>query len=117
MEFLNDVLVQPFADMAAAPDFLLQVLWEGLVGGVVFSSLASLLLLAPLADLAPGYALLVGAILGVVGQVGDLAESLLKRDAGVKDSGSVLPGFGGVLDLIDSPLVAAPVAYWLIAAA
>ncbi|WP_299377669.1 phosphatidate cytidylyltransferase, partial [uncultured Kiloniella sp.] len=84
--------------------------WEGLVGGVVFSSLASLLLLAPLADLAPGYALLVGAILGVVGQVGDLAESLLKRDAGVKDSGSILPGFGGVLDLIGAarPSIADP---------
>ena len=40
MEFLNDVLVQPFADMAAAPDFLLQVLWEGLVGGVLYALIA-----------------------------------------------------------------------------
>lgn len=89
--------------------------WEGLVGGVVSSAIVSLLLLAPLADLTPGYALVVGAVLGLVGQIGDLAESLLKRDAGIKDSGSVLPGFGGVLDLIDSPLLAAPVAYWLLA--
>jgi CDP-diglyceride synthetase len=56
---------------------------------------------------------LSGILLGAVGQVGDLLESLLKRDAGVKDSGAV-PGFGGVLDILDSPLLAAPVAYWLL---
>lgn len=54
-----------------------------------------------------GYALLVG----IAGIIGDLAESMLKRDAAVKDSSSWLPGFGGVLDLLDSLLVAAPVAY------
>ncbi|MFI4861784.1 MAG: phosphatidate cytidylyltransferase [Phycisphaerales bacterium JB063] len=89
--------------------------WEGLAGGVVLAMLVSVLLLRPLADLTPGYALLVGAVLGVVGQLGDLAISLLKRDAQVKDAGQTLPGFGGVLDMIDSPLLAAPVAYWLLA--
>lgn len=59
-----------------------------------------------------GNALLVGLLLGAAGMLGDLAESLLKRDAGLKDSSRWLPGFGGVLDIIDSLLLAAPVA-WL----
>ncbi len=91
--------------------------WEGLVGGVVVASLVSLATLTPLADLHWGYALLVGAVLAVVGQGGDLLASMMKRDAAVKDSGSSIPGFGGVLDVIDSPLLAGPVAYWLLALA
>ena len=58
---------------------------------------------------------LVGGTLGAAGLVGDLWESLLKRGAAVKDSGNAVPGHGGVLDRFDSLLVAAPVAYWLLA--
>jgi phosphatidate cytidylyltransferase len=54
---------------------------------------------------------LFGVILGGIGQLGDLLESLMKRDAEVKDSGRLVPGFGGILDIIDSPLLAAPFAY------
>jgi phosphatidate cytidylyltransferase len=56
---------------------------------------------------------LVGAVLSVVGQFGDVAESVLKRDAGVKDSGARLPGIGGILDMIDSMLFATPLMYFL----
>jgi phosphatidate cytidylyltransferase len=58
--------------------------------------------------------LAAGLVFGLVGQFGDLTASLFKRDAGIKDSGSSIPGFGGLLDVIDSPLIVAPVAYWLL---
>ncbi len=56
----------------------------------------------------------VGLVLAAAGQVGDLVESMLKRDAGVKDSGSILPGHGGVLDRCDGFLFAGPVMYYLL---
>lgn len=61
------------------------------------------------------FAAVLGVLLAVIGHGGDLLESLLKRDAGVKDSGTTIPGFGGVLDVIDSPLLIAPVAYVMLA--
>ena len=57
-----------------------------------------------------GWSLLYGAIIGVVGLVGDLAESLIKRDVQKKDSAELMPGFGGLLDLLDSVIFAGPVA-------
>lgn len=62
------------------------------------------------------WAILYGVILGLVGLVGDLCESLIKRDVGKKDAANLFPGFGGLLDLLDSILYAGPVAYllWLI---
>lgn len=56
-------------------------------------------------------AILYGIVIGVVGMVGDLCESLIKRDVGKKDSAALLPGFGGLLDLLDSVLYTGPVAY------
>ena len=56
-------------------------------------------------------AIVFGLCFAFIGQIGDLVESMIKRDAEQKDSGNNVPGFGGILDIIDSPLVAAPFAY------
>jgi phosphatidate cytidylyltransferase len=87
--------------------------WEGLVGGLVVAAGVGAIITMPLTGLVWWQGLFFGAILGLVGQMGDLLESLMKRDAAMKDSGQLIPGFGGVLDVIDSPLVAAPAAYLL----
>lgn len=95
--------------------------WEGLGGGVVLSAAVGaggLAMLGAWAGVeAPPWWMgaACGAVLGLVGQAGDLAESMMKRDAGIKDSGSILPGFGGMLDVLDSPIFVAPVAYGILA--
>lgn len=95
--------------------------WEGAIGAVIAATLAGgifylLRSWTPLASL-PNYSLVwylaIGAVLSVVGQLGDLAESILKRAAGEKDSGSVLPGHGGVLDRCDGFLFGAPILYYI----
>lgn len=85
--------------------------WEGVFGGLVFSVLAALVFaMLPLG--VPWYlAVLLGLLLGVAGTLGDLAESLIKRQTHVKDSGQFFPGHGGILDRIDSILFAALVVY------
>ncbi len=87
--------------------------WEGLIGGLVMAAIVGAACSPLIGGLAWWKGAIFGGIIGFVGQCGDLLESLMKRDAEVKDSGSLVPGFGGVLDIIDSPLVAAPVAYLL----
>jgi len=84
---------------------------EGAVGGLFFSLLAALVS-RPLLNFTYPHVMLIGLALGVLGQLGDLSESLLKRDCQVKDSGVILPGLGGVLDSIDSLLFSAPVFYF-----
>jgi phosphatidate cytidylyltransferase len=58
-----------------------------------------------------------GLLVAVAGMLGDLTASLLKREAGVKDSGHLLPGFGGMLDMVDDILFGAPVGFFLLVAA
>lgn len=86
--------------------------WEGVVGGLLGALLAAIVLHLTVLDFLAGpHALVLGLLCGVAGPPGDLAESLLKRAASVKDSGSMLPGHGGVLDRFDALMVVAPLAY------
>ena len=87
--------------------------WEGLAGGLLTAAAVGAICAPWIVGLAWWKGAIFGCVIGFVGQCGDLLESLMKRDAEVKDSGQLIPGFGGVLDVIDSPLVAAPVAYLL----
>ncbi|TCL69417.1 phosphatidate cytidylyltransferase [Hydrogenispora ethanolica] len=86
---------------------------EGSIGGVLGGIIASLIIAGfshrPFAQL-----VVMGILVVIAGQFGDLIESIIKRNAGVKDSGSFMPGHGGVLDRFDSLLIAGPVVYYLV---
>jgi len=90
--------------------------WEGAIGGFVLA-MAGAVLVAHLGlpEVSVFHALVLGAIVDSAGVVGDLAESLLKRAYGVKDSGTIMPGHGGILDRVDSLLFSVPAA-WVYAA-
>lgn len=97
---------------------------EGSIGGLIFSvlgALASKPLFPAFGGIPPGrenlgymHLVFIGVFLGALGQLGDLSESLMKRDCEVKDTGRVFPGMGGVLDVIDSLLFTAPVFYFYV---
>jgi phosphatidate cytidylyltransferase len=89
--------------------------WEGALGGVAFAALAgwiASLTFAPYLDTARAVA--VGGLASLVGLLGDLFESMLKRDAEVKDSSRIIPGHGGVLDRFDSLLFTVPLIYYFL---
>ena len=122
------IVVTKFSDMGAylvgsavgrhqmIPHISPKKTWEGFFGALSLSLLASLALFA----LMPGHlsmltwthATLLGLLLGFAAVIGDLAESIIKRSTGVKDSGNFLPGIGGALDLIDSLLFTAPLLFF-----
>ncbi len=122
------VLVTKFSDMGAyltgsligkhplVPHISPKKTWEGLFGALAFSIGGGCALVAllgeKLAFISYGHAVVLGLVLGFAAVVGDLAESLIKRSCGVKDSGRFLPGIGGALDLIDSILFTAPMMFF-----
>ena len=87
---------------------------EGTIGGLVFSIATAAACKSFLPAFPYGHLIVLGTLLGILAQVGDLAESLLKRDCNVKDSGSALSGFGGMLDLMDSLLFTTPIFYFYV---
>lgn len=84
--------------------------WEGAIAGFLSSAIGFAYLAGQFVPFIPStHAVALGAFIGIFGQLGDLAESLLKRDAGIKDSSQIIPGHGGILDRFDSILFVAPI--------
>src|SRR6266540_5917131 len=122
------IAVTKFADMGAyltgsaigrhlmVPHISAKKTWEGIFGAIVFALLCSLALykLMPghLSALTWTHATILGLLLGFAAIIGDLAESIIKRSTDVKDSGNLLPGIGGALDLLDSLLFTAPLLFF-----
>jgi phosphatidate cytidylyltransferase len=122
------IAVTKFSDMGAyltgsaigrhlmSPQISAKKTWEGFFGALVLALLCSLMLFklmpAHLSELTWTHATVLGLLLGVGAVIGDLAESIVKRSTRVKDSGGLLPGIGGALDLIDSLLFTAPLLFF-----
>ncbi|MFY1619843.1 phosphatidate cytidylyltransferase [Micromonospora sp. WMMD736] len=97
-----------------APSISPKKSWEGFAGSVTAAALGSALLLWLMFDLAPWWGALFGVAVSVAAVLGDLAESMIKRDLGIKDMSNLLPGHGGLMDRLDSILFAVPTAYLLL---
>ena len=95
--------------------------WEGTIGGMIVSVIASIIVCRYVPEMAPAelgkilFPVLAGVLLFIGGFIGDLTESSLKRAVGVKDSGNIIPGMGGALDVIDSLVLNAPLFYLFLA--
>lgn len=103
-----------FGRIKVAPTVSPNKTLAGLLGGVATTALVALLLGPLLTPMSGAMALLSGVIIGVTGFCGDVVMSAIKRDCGVKDSGTLLPGHGGILDRLDSLIFTAPVFFHFI---
>jgi phosphatidate cytidylyltransferase len=105
-----------FGKHPMAPTISPKKSWEGLAGSAVACAVCGMVLVATLLHGALWQGLLVGLAIAASATVGDLGESMIKRDLGIKDMGRLLPGHGGVMDRLDSLLPTAPVAYLVLTA-
>ncbi|MFD6751881.1 phosphatidate cytidylyltransferase [Micromonospora gifhornensis] len=103
-----------FGKHPMAPTISPKKSWEGFAGSVGAAALGSALLLWLLFDVAPWWGAVFGVAVSCAAVLGDLAESMIKRDLGVKDMSNLLPGHGGLMDRLDSVLFAVPTAYLLL---
>ena len=103
-----------FGRHGLAPAISPKKTWEGAAAGFAAAVAVSLAFQKFMLheSLSPLMAVVIGALIGTMGQLSDLAESMVKRDAGVKDSGALLPGHGGVFDRFDSYILCAPAVYY-----
>lgn len=99
-----------FGKHKMAPKISPKKTWEGFLGGVLFTLVFSYFVEQYYPELRGNW-LIVGFLVSVFGPIGDLVESQLKRNFGVKDSGNLIPGHGGILDRLDSFIICAPVVY------
>ena len=99
-----------------APSISPNKTWEGLVGGTIVTLVVSAAVVGAIHPWTPTKALLLGVVVSVVAPIGDLSESLLKRDLRLKDMGTLLPGHGGVLDRVDALIFVLPATYYLVRA-
>ena len=107
-----------FGKYKLAPSISPGKTWEGSIGGLLGAAAVSLLFLLPTPLKLTAYLnwwqlIIIGLLISVFGQLGDLIESLLKRNTGVKDSGKIFPGHGGMLDRTDSIVFAVVVVYYV----
>ncbi len=88
--------------------------WEGFFGGLFFAVVLSVVVTGQVSPWTPAKAAVLGVVVAVIGRIGDLCVSLVKRDLGLKDMGSMLPGHGGVLDRVDALLFVLPATFYLV---
>jgi phosphatidate cytidylyltransferase len=97
-----------------APSISPKKSWEGFAGSALFCGVGGAVAMPALLDAAVWEGVVTGLAIMAVATLGDLGESMIKRDLGIKDMGRLLPGHGGMMDRLDSLLLAAPVAYLLL---
>ncbi|MBE1487856.1 phosphatidate cytidylyltransferase [Plantactinospora soyae] len=104
-----------FGKHPMAPSVSPKKSWEGFAGSVAAAAIGSAVLLGVLLDVEPWWGAIFGVAVSVAAVLGDLGESMIKRDLGVKDMSNLLPGHGGLMDRLDSVLFAVPTGYLLLA--